>query len=331
MSVVRKTDVDLSGPWLLDQSALRELDKIIDEAIERFSRHQKKEMARVLRGEYAKEKGSNYWPTLSEEKQRETLRRVRQRVKASREFGRRSRKITLRLKSGKRVPDVERFEEAIVHPDFAKELPVGFKLAVKHGATDIEMQLSTLWSEKLQINVAPPEGTACYDAFVELHQWAERNQPHPMMTRWQKYAGLHWPVVILILSLLLILTGNTAGKPTQMLKTEAKQMLADGFTEDEEHKALELLLAINAGYARPGTQGRVEVWMLAVLGLALGGGIVFSNAPSARLGIGKGVESIKWQRWWWTAISKGVVGTVMVGIVVAYFQEWLLALLGFHG
>lgn len=327
MAITRKTDAELPGPWLLDKDALLELDKIIDEGWGRFETTQKKEINRVIRREYAK--ASSYYGMLSGDKQKDERKRIRHRVKTSPEFSARKREITIHFKSGKKVPPVTKFSEAFAHPDMAAEVATHFDLIVVHGTAKAEVRLSTLWSDRLQINVSPPEGEGCYELYVELHQWAERKQPHPLIVRWSKYAGLHWVLIVFFLWFLSLVSGVIRQSSYDGLKAEARKMLADGFTKDQDHKAIELLLAINSGYAPQRTQSGFDTWFLVLFVGSLVVGFMFSYAPRSRLAIGKSANSIACQRLWIHFVSKWLVGGVILALITASFRSSIATLFGF--
>jgi hypothetical protein len=330
MGITRKTDAELPGPWLLDKDALLEFDRIIDEACERFEKLSKKEYERVVRGEYKKARESYFFKRSTDEEKKSELKRVRLRVRSSREFSERKRELVVQFKSDKKIPAVSRFSEAFSHPDMAKEVATHFDFTLVHGTAKTEVRTSTIWSDLLQINVSPSDGEGCYELFVDLHQWAERRRPHPLLVQWTKYAGLHWIVVFMGLYLISTIASAVRQPVADQRKVEAWNLLADGLTQEEEHRALELLLSLNSGFqpaASVSPSG--STWLSWLYGAMLLAGCIFSIAPRSRLAIGKGTDSIRRQRRWIYFVSKWLIGGIVLTLVTSYFREGIARLGGF--
>ncbi len=329
MTILRKTDAEFPGPWLLEKDALIELDKIIDEASQIFERAQKKEIKRLIRKESDEAKNSQHYGLLSPERQKIELKRIRHRIRSSTQFSMRRREIQISVKSRKKMPLVAKFSEAIAHPDMTKEVATLFHLVIDYGSIKAEVRTSSLWSDKLQINVSPPDGEGCYDLYVTLHQWAERNQPNRATILWHAYSGIHWLAILLMQLFIFFIFAASKTSTSDHFKLEARNMLTDGFTSDQDHKALELLLAINSGFSPKTTASQLEsIALYAIYGLLIFG-ILFSYSPKSRLAIGKGEQAIKWQRIWSNFLLKGLIGALALGIITDIFRTWVIKLIGF--
>ncbi len=141
-----------------------------------------------------------------------------------------------------------------------------------------------------------------YEIFGELKNWADSVEA-PLWRQWLLLGlrPLFRPGLALAVVILLSMLLNTSPGPTEYkdaLKQQARTLLHDGINQQNQTKALELMLALESDYIPPGTkpqQARKPIagYLIAVYVLGF-----LSFTPTLCIGIWAGKKRLRWWNWW---------------------------------
>ncbi len=220
----------MRGPWLLEASQLLALDEILEQFCSR--KVEVPEGVGVLHG---------FQSTKS---------------------------LTIFLSKDRQLKS-DSFKEAMSHIASQNEVASGFEYrAIVPNMTALVRLLPSKKGEQkkdqeeqfLEIRVDSPSSATSYEIFLELRNWADTVEA-PLWRQWFLFEprplyriGLVFPLIILLA--MLFNSSPTAPEYKDALKQQARDLLRNGINQQNQTKALELVLALESDYIPPGTNPR---------------------------------------------------------------------------
>jgi hypothetical protein len=228
------------------------------------------------------------------------------------------------------------FKEAMTHIASQNEVARGFEYTTTVGNTTASVRLIPPRKDKkndgevepfFEIRVSPPSSSTSYEIFGELKNWAD-NVEVPLWRHWLLLefrplfrVGLAFSIIILLSILLSTSPGPTEYKDA--LKQQARTLLHDGINQQNQTKALELMLALESDYIPPGTKPQharkpIAWYLIAVYVLGF-----LSFTPTLCIAIWAGKRRFRWWKWW---LNFNTV-TIPTLLVARYFVPQLFSTL----
>ena len=313
---IYSTSEEFKGPWLIDSKALLELDEIINNAYD------------------ALEKSNEAFIQASVEtklpqyifKNPENVEQVRadlyESIKAETSV---IKTLKIRLSPTKQI-EIQSFAEALKENSLIEETPNGFTLEMYSRIENISLEIGE-WNNKLKLRISPESSDISRTQFMSFRDWISKYQPPKWQQIWQNLAGLQWLIffisMIILSSILSVQMDSGLGLYT---KQEAANLLKDGLQPDESLKALELLLSREVSYNKSIQNDKsIPNWYLFTVLIFLILAIILSYPPTNRLGIGKGISSIKRWRFWLKLLSYTIPITLFTIVIIPILQNYVLA------
>jgi hypothetical protein len=288
-----QTSESIRGPWLIPGEQLRALDKILtDEYARLIERNQK-----VLDADVEDQLRRDLEFESRENRTKEEIKQKRDQIKKSlRDYHRytESRELVMFFDKDKRKMKVEKFEDALRESTLMDEVPTRFEAKIECGEIRCDVGLSK-YLNTLDIRVSPEHLSEARELFVSLLGWAKANRPPKWQQLWRTFNGLQW---ILWMVVLFISFGVVSDSAKTAYKQEASALLQKGVSQENQLRAIEILLALQSDYSPPSREGSVPGWLKLLFFGGLITCIATSFAPKTILGIGKGEDKIRFWRWW---------------------------------
>jgi hypothetical protein len=243
--------------------------------------------------------------------------------------------------SGGRTVKADSFADAIKQPHLTDEEPLGFRAHLAVNEIKASVSLTRLYptvvqpvsptqsqttqqTPQLEFNVEPSEEQAAQELFGALQNWASEFAPSTWMRRWARYTILFtilliiWAVGGLMLGIFDLQIPNETYYAEQ-----AHQILQKGVNDDNQHKAIEVILAIVAKDPPPsrsvlGSKPGRKYWSICVgVAVAL---FSLSLCPSIVIGIWKGKPKLArwraWIKWMWVTVPTLLIGSVLLPAII---------------
>ncbi|HKP37899.1 MAG TPA: hypothetical protein VJT71_13660 [Pyrinomonadaceae bacterium] len=316
--LIYPTNEILYGPWLIDREGLEAFDEMLDQEWERINAYNDKKKEQ----EFEKRVQERIERYESEERDIdiETARQQEKRFSEEYSFlrsaysSRSTRKINIQLK-GKRI-QANSFKEAFRDPELLGEVPRKFDARVECGEIDCTVILT---GNLLSLRTSPEDNREARELFVSLKQWVAGIAPPKWLHLWRRFNGLQWLLWFLtILVVVLTMGRDPKDEARKTYQRQAHEILNSGMSQEQQTKAIEVLLALQSEYVPSAQPNRTPGWFVF---LSFGGLVmcaISTIVPSAVLGIGKGQDRIRfWRKWIWFVFI-AVPGFVLVNIVWPY-------------
>lgn len=345
------------GPWLIDADRLEELDVILGEEEARLSKRSEErlnaEVERQLQNDYVveaqiadidlrrklfkiddtdRQRGESLTKNDDAEKidKEAEIEKIKQ--KRREEISARlvtstfsdylqSRSLTIRLKKNKKVV-VKSFGEALREQSLIEEMPVGFTFVLRNG--EIKCTIEMRQDGSLDISVSPEHLPESRELFAALQRWVIPMRPPTWQQLWVFLNPIQWILWFVLLLIIGTVIEDSKSYAKQTFTNQANQLLKDGISQEEQLKAIETILALQADYIPPGQQSHTPGW----LNLLIFGGLticlVLTFAPKSLIGIGRGQEAIGRWRKWMRFVFIIVPGFIFLNIV----WPWLSNIIG---
>lgn len=316
------TQTTIPGPCLLDADKLEALDKVLDDEWEPLAKRNQEairtEVDRRLEDSVQIYAARLRGKELSPEELQSLRKEIEDSVRGS--YGYREyHEITLFYEKGKRA-EVTSFREAMRQPALLEEVIVRFRLEVVCG--DISCKISIDENRgALDISASPERMPEARELFAALHRWGTTNRPPKWQQIWRTWNGAQWFIWLAILAIGLIVVTESFRNP---YKEEARELVKNGVSQENQQRALELLLAIQSEYRSPDQKSQIPTWFIILL---LGGLVVCfitSFVPKSVLGIGKGQDRINHWRIWLSIVFYLVPSFLFLNIIWPLISSWIL-------
>jgi len=148
------------------------------------------------------------------------------------------------------------FKEAMSHIASQNEVAKGFEYVALSVKTRVSVHL--LRGQLFEIKVSPQSGPVSYDIFMELKSWAGTVEA-PLWRR-LLFFEFRFPYRVFLLLLLVFVflalfkVPFTTADSKGVLKEQGRDLLRSGINQQNQTKALELVLALESDYVLPGTK-----------------------------------------------------------------------------
>lgn len=308
---IYRTEATLSGPWLVDTDRLEALDKILDDEWERLAKRNRE----AIQNELDKRIEDSFEIRLAKETEGElsptTLESIRKQVETSirNSYGyKENRKVTIFYEGDRRV-EVESFQEATRQSSLLEGIPVRFDVEGVCGDISFEINIDK-YRGALNISTSPETVSEAKELFAALHRWGATNRPPKWQQIWKTWNGIQWAFWLIAVCgglIAVVIPGNP-------YKAQARELVRNGVSQENQQRALELLLAMQSDY-RPEQDPVLPAWYLLLLFGGLVVCLVTSFIPKSILGIGKGQDRIKLWRLWFGFVFYLVPSFVFLNII----------------
>jgi hypothetical protein len=309
-----RTSLAIRARWLIDRAQLKELGLVIDEQRARLTEYQDRIIAESIEKrlpgevELARVQGLHKRAEAIRVELRELIRRFPPGINSS--------SVILELQGGKifRTGSIkEALNDASVSDAMVNKITV--QLQVAEVRATMEISRDSNW---LSLRVFPESEVESRDLFAAIRDWISKHRPGWWQLWWGQLIGLAWTAWLVLLTALLYF--SMKGKYRQA----ADELLATGVSSDNQARAIETLLALEAGYEK----APPDPWLYPSVICAFLACVVFSIRPKTYVGIGKGEESVKFWRRWIRVVSIAVPALVFIALVWPVLGEWIRARMG---
>lgn len=327
MPIQYPTTIEISGPWLLDDESLLQLDAIVDEEFQRLESRRKALIEEEARKK-VQERIESGFIKKGTEKEKEYLEIYINDPSYSLALS--NRQVSLLLKN-KVTYTTDKFTSALRDNALLDEIVTGFSVDIE--SSDIRCKVYTKnWSNELAVNVSPETNNEAREIFVSLRNWAEKNTSSYWKQLWGKIdfpLFFVWLMVIFIGFMLWSMSISSTAV-TSDAKLRAHDLLDSGITQQNSLEAIELLLIIQTGYdpSARAVVREIPTWLMIVFWSGLILNILLSFKPKTPiLGIGKGRSLILKWRFWQRLVGVTIPGLIFSSFLWPIFVEWFSKLI----
>lgn len=239
--------------------------------------------------------------------------------------------------SGGRTVRAQRFAEAMTQPHVSGEEPIGFRADIAIGRIEASVSLSKLSrhllvqpvsatefqvvgeAPQLRFTVEPSDNQFGQELFGALENWAAEFFPSTWAWTWSRLKFL-CPFLLMVFWVFTAVFWDAAGgipsSTSPDYRREAHMLLQQGINENNQRKAIELLLAITSAYSpeRHIWKFGRTYWIIFVAGTVMLG--MLSFCPTVVIGVWKGKQKLTRWRWWMKTVSvtipSGVITIVLL-------------------
>ncbi len=309
--LARPTSISVSVPLLIEVEHLVAIDQIFDEYIERLREDREQHISELIQKEIA--------DTGADEK----VVRERKQPYYARFYGREERSVEMYLKGGTTIRS-DRFADVLKQPHVGNEIATGFRAELKIGRVKSSVHLRSGWTDWLAIGVTPDNISAGQQLFGSLENWAADVAAPPWQRLWRKLKPAFGFVLYLwlILGLLLVAVPPTRSAK-ELYGSEVENIIKNGVTDSNQHRALQLILAIVSDYSvTNATTG--QRWT--IFGYVLTGALILAAlymSPTVVIGIWGGKQRLRlWKAWirtLWVTIPALIITTVLWPKLLRWF------------
>jgi hypothetical protein len=205
--------------------------------------------------------------------------------------------------------------------------PRNLFLSITYGSRNsFTMGLNTYSSEGgMHYEIECSSSEKAKDILYEINNWIEKNEPNKAMKVWNEYSSgfTFFSSIIIFITLLLAFTWDVDYK--QSYKNDINQLIEKGITNQDQSKAMELLLKYISEYrplsAKPYrgfNKTFIEIICLFTLTL-----LVSIYKPKTIVGIGKKKSKLNFYIWY----SKIVLVTIPTIFILTPLIDWIKEIL----
>ncbi len=296
MPIQYPTEIEISGPWLLDDKALLQLEEILDDEWNRLESRRKSLIEKEALEKVQRHIEAGFLEKDSDEEKENLEKYIND---PSYTLARNNRKTNLFLKS-KGTYSTEKFSSALRDNTLLNEIVTGFSVDIE--SADIRCKVYTKsWSNELIVDVSPETANEAREIYVALRNWAEKNSPPYWQQLWRKLSDINWYLWFSAILIGALVWSMAISSSTASAKQRARDMLNSGITQQNSTEAIELLLIMQTEYdpvAQP-VNRELPSWLKIIFWSGLILNVLLSfKAKTPLLGIGKGRTIISsWQIW----------------------------------
>jgi|GEM_PF-3498940 len=303
----------INGPWLLDEKALLELDKIISEQWEKVEGKRIELLQIQLEKRRQEELKARVQDTPEEKKKfKKKLDEYLAEYSKQSQYSQSKKLVEVYFSDNSRIVRTG-LEELKSERSIIDCVPVGLNFSLNSAIGSIEnsdFNCSLSIDENyLEIDVKPEELKEAQETYVRLLKWAE-NQQSPVWKIWNTLGRLTNPFYIGILIFLVIIVAAirytySIYQNISNIIPKIQQLLSDGVTQNNMSEAIGVLLALVAAFFPNTATTTILSWLTSrylVFGILI---IAISQVhPKTVLGIGKGSQHIRlWNIWQYIVVA----------------------------
>ena len=290
--VIYSTNLEIEGPWILDRTALLELDGIL----KKIHGQLETQIAQKIENEL-----DDYLKLRSTDDDYEGYKQNRKEYLES--FNKLEAYVRFGVSKNKTIVD-KSIENILANPEFSDESPISFEAKFElHGDVfkQLQIELNNGYSNRpsLTITLLPSTDQLIREAYSELKAWAQKYEPSLLLKVWAKARFLSWLIWVELVVFTLILYSNFFSADTQF-EDRARVLLEGGLSEDEATKALELILRdkYNIYYDGLSPLNFSLGWWELVLLVGFVVCLLVSVKPPLIIGVGQEEKRLKrWKGW----------------------------------
>jgi hypothetical protein len=314
---VYSTRLSFSAPVLIDRESLEVLDKIVTDEEQKLVAANEREIQQVSELNYQKKNRPSSWK----------LEEYIEEQKSTYPFSRREKRFVVSFLGGKRF-DGQSLTEILRQPEVEKDVPVGFSYKLTVGSFEAEIETSRR-DHELNIVTSPEHSSASRELFASLQSWANKVKAPAWQMLLCRFGSYAWVLFLLLFCFSApALVEQAKDTRKAVLREQAFQILTNGLKQDQQLKAVELILAFESGFEPPHPLKKEILlsrtfWLIFFLSLAVC--VIVSIRPTVEIGIGRGQARIKlWRRWLTVAflsLPTWVVGTFFMPKIDAFLKS----------
>jgi len=175
--IIYPCEVAFPGPWLLDSSALTELDSLIAEQWKRLSAYKKKEIEKTFDREKYQLQTLDSYNQLDENARKEEDKKLRQKIENDPLYSDDGYTVTLTLVSNVKVVESS-FTAADSAPECQGQLVKKAEVRIVCGGIKVEMIVPAPDKLRSLSLLTLPEGSEpAVEAFIKFRKWADERRP----------------------------------------------------------------------------------------------------------------------------------------------------------
>ncbi|HEV2395717.1 MAG TPA: hypothetical protein VGS27_02085 [Candidatus Sulfotelmatobacter sp.] len=289
--VIYPTSCRLRGPFLLSSEILTNLDRIVAEQKPILIGLREKRINEYIAERVLEAKQEGMADPELESRKKYWTDYAQQTVA---EF---SCELTVQFSDDTRL-EADSFAEALAHSEFSSVPAEGFDLSLKCGSIELHLEAESNFETDMSLKVTPSNAEGAKKLFADVRRWMRTVQA-PLWQQWWCYLGharyFVWgPAMMMIIIALSVALGGT---DDNYYKKQARELLQQGVTQNNQSKAIEILLALESKASAP-TAHRLGHWYwFFFIGIFVMG-LILSYPPKLVLGLGRGDDKIKYWRAW---------------------------------
>jgi hypothetical protein len=330
-TIKHPTSGSIRGIWLLDQNALKELDAIIDDYEALITQANKEDISVTFLEINRKTKEGNK-SKLSEDEEAALDERLEAEMANRYPFSTNVRTVEVTFASGKRT-SAAKFADLFAGPEIAGETPRSFKVRCTKGNHGIEIVLLGSSPNEIDIRASPKNRPEAEGIYERVTSWFESVAQPKLQHLWWSSHPLCYILAFFIAFASLV--GYFVWESSQpsakgRIKSEGRKLLEGGLKPEDEHKAIELMLSLDADYAPPQTKYDPlfpRWWIVSVGGLIILC-LLLSWPPRTMISVGKGRAVVTQTRKRIAIVVYILIPVLIVGVGITLFTTYLSDFLG---
>lgn len=315
--VVYPSELEIQGPLLISAGALAELDKVLSEELPKLAEAQSQFIAEKVNAKL------NSMPTFMLRNEAMVQERKKQYTKDITEaLTTQTTLVTLHFSDDSELK-AQSFSEAANHERLSERTAVGFEVHARSGKVQAHMEcFKRRYGTRLILEVSPSYETG-RELFIALRRWVKNIEAPWWQRLWYQVGATGLLFGLATIGIALGALGTTNIIPSSSYyRHQADDLAKTGIkTQEDERKAVQLLLAIEARSAPPSQHPlftkRLDFALAALVLICL----VAAFPPRLVVGLGHGEASLKYWRWWIKFVSVSVPGFVFAAFVLPYLVE----------
>lgn len=303
---------EIIGPWILSLAELEELDTIIEFIDSKLKESQEIEFQteaeedvkneRYKTVEEALEKGFKY--SFKKEKKKN---------------------IVLISEDETRLTD-ESLKNILIDTKIKAFKPKELDITVEYGYSNIfNLTVRRRFDGDLKYKIK------CFDNDIEnqinykIENWVEKNQPNRVKRIWNKYSFLFlmFSAMICFFSLINIYKVENP-KAIDIYKSDIEEILKNGITNENQVKAIELMLKVNTNYL-PANVEPIETingTLIKVSVIAFILVLIFWKKPKTTIGVGKHKNLITFYNWYVKIVLITIPTIFFLPPIIEFIKSW---------
>lgn len=301
-----------TGPWFLDIKALEELDEIVEFANEKLE---------ISRNEIIESLALKDF----EDKKRESLEDAKAYViKYSYDSIRKD--ITLISKDESKLKD-NTIKELLVDPKIKNFSPKELSIDIEYGRTNkFSFNVKQRYDGELEYEVKSTKSEVEDEINYKLENWVDKYKPLNTQRLWLKFA---FPIAMFsgIICFILAINIFSVYKPNtqEIYKDKIEKIIKNGVNEENQTKAIDLLLKINSGYIPTNIKEEIKINETAKRGaiIALVFFLIGVFKPKTIVGVGKDKNKLKLYKRYMKFILFVIPAIFLYPYIINLIKNWV--------
>ena len=299
-----------TGPWILDNSSLEELDEIVEYANYELEKTRNENIEATAIKDF-------------EDKKYETFEKAKEyALKYSYDSIRKD--ITLISNDESKLTD-NSIKELLVDPKIKNFKPKELSVDIEYGRLNMfSFNVKQRYEGELEYDVKSTKSEVEDEINYKLENWVEKHKPLYIQSLWLKFA---FPLAMFGGVICLIFAANifSTYRPSsiQVYKDQIETIIEKGIDDKNQAEAMDLLLKINSGYVPPEIKEETRVSETAkrVSIISLAFCLIGIFKPLTLIGIGKHKNKLKFYRRYMKLVLFVIPGIFIYPYVVDFIKN----------